>query len=121
MARSSPDPAAPLNEVRLRGRISALEETTMPSGDPVVRFRVVVARTEPRRTGGALVDALDCSALPAAARRVLVRAGVDAVVEVSGVLQRRWSRAGGSRVVVEVRTASRVAAAGSRRRATMAG
>ncbi len=121
MTRSEQDPARPVNEVRLRGRMSSVEEGVLPSGDPVVRFRVVVPRARRRGRSVAVVDALDCSALPASARRTLLRAGVGSIVEVSGVLQRRWSRSGGSRVVVEVTRAVRVVTASARERATMAG
>jgi single-strand DNA-binding protein len=59
---------APINEVRLVGRISqAPEERTMPSGDVLWTFRVVVPR--PQALGRGSVDALDCAAWTPRARR----------------------------------------------------
>jgi single-strand DNA-binding protein len=96
-----------VNAVRLRGRISTEpDRRTLPSGDEVVRLRLVVRRPE-----GAGVDAVDVSVGPAppaggrrgagqVGRRVLAtaeRLAPDQRVEVVGELQRRWWAAGGAR------------------------
>ncbi len=96
-----------VNEVRLVGRISqAPEERVLPSGDSVWTFRVVVPRAA-RRGGGTRqqVDALDCAAWSARARKSVRAWCVDDVVEVTGAVRRRFFRAAGaaaSRVEVEV-------------------
>ncbi|WP_243057854.1 single-stranded DNA-binding protein [Nocardioides sp. SR21] len=94
------------NEVRLVGRISQPpEERVLPSGDSLWTFRVVV----PRPPGGAqrrqAVDALECAAWSARARRSVASWAADDVVEVVGALHRRFYRSGssvGSRVEVEM-------------------
>ena len=115
MASPSPRPTADdvtpsYNEVRLRGRLAGdLVERTLPSGDPVVSFRIVVQR-EPGPRRRAPVDALDCSAYRADVRRKLLRWSVGDIVEVQGRLRRRFSRSTGvpiSRYDVEVTSARR--------------
>jgi single-strand DNA-binding protein len=101
----------PANEVRLVGRVSqAPAERVLPSGDALWTFRVVVGRpaaaVRPRQS----VDALECVAWSARARRSVSSWSEDDVVEVSGALRRRFFRAGGSvasRVEVEM-TSGRV-------------
>ena len=92
------------NEVRLMGRVSGEPELrTLPSGDQIWTFRLVVARERPR--GRQTVDALECVAWSARTRRSVAGWGDGDVVEVSGALRRRFYRAGGrtqSRVEVEV-------------------
>lgn len=102
---------AAANEVRLVGRVSQEpEERILPSGDVVWTFRVVVPRD---RTGGRSrqsVDALECAAWAARARRSVSAWAVDDVVEVVGSLRRRFFRSAGavaSRVEVEM-TSGRV-------------
>lgn len=98
-----------VNEVRLVGRLSAEPaRVVLPSGDQMVSFRVVVGRegTASRQR----VDALECSAWTARARRTVARWRPGDVVEVEGAVRRRFFRtvAGtGSRVEVEV-TAARL-------------
>jgi single-strand DNA-binding protein len=100
------DGTAPVNEVRIVGRISAgPAERVLPSGDVLWTFRVVVprpaARAAPRRT----VDALDCAAWRGRVRRSVASWRQGDVVEVTGALRRRFFRAGGgaaSRFEVEV-------------------
>lgn len=99
-----------VNEVRLVGRVSQPpEERVLPSGDTVWTFRVVV----PRPTGHASkqsVDALECAAWSARARRSASAWAAGDVVEVVGCLRRRFFRAGSgaaSRVEVEM-TSGRV-------------
>jgi single-strand DNA-binding protein len=94
------------NEVRLVGRLSqSPEERVLPSGDSVWTFRIVV----PRRRSGArsrqTVDAIECAAWSARARRSVSSWSAGDVVEVTGELHRRFFRAGGavaSRVEVEM-------------------
>ncbi len=96
---------ATANEVRLVGRISQQpEERVLPSGDAVWTFRVVVPRAAAGRSRRS-VDALECAAWTARARRSVRTWGPDDVVEVTGSLRRRFFRAGGavaSRVEVEM-------------------
>jgi single-strand DNA-binding protein len=104
------------NEVTLVGRLSAAAvERTLPSGDVVVSWRVVVQRPpEPTRTTIA-VDTIDCVARSAAlGRRALSWLPGD-TMEMTGALRRRFWRAGDgvrSRYEVEVATARKVARAG---------
>lgn len=113
-ARSTTTDEAPateletLNEVRLRGRVSAEpEEREMPSGDTLVAFRVVVARPpDPKRS--TKVDALECVAWSARTKRSVRSYRVGDVVEVDGELRRRFFRTAAgpaSRVEVEVTSA----------------
>lgn len=92
------------NEVRLVGRVSGPpEQRTLPSGDEIWTFRVVVVRERPR--GRQTVDALECVAWSARTRRSVASWGDGDLVEVRGSLRRRFYRAGGavqSRVEVEV-------------------
>ncbi|WP_370246616.1 single-stranded DNA-binding protein [Nocardioides sp.] len=81
------------NEVHLVGRISGeVVVRVMPSGDPVRTWRLVVPRPE---ADGGRVDTLDCAVWgeTGLARRV---GGwrPDDVVAVSGVVRRRFYRAG---------------------------
>lgn len=98
---------APVNEVRLVGRLSqAPEERVLPSGDAVWTFRVVVARPDGgSATSRQTVDALECAAWSARARRSVRSWSAGDVVEVVGAVRRRFFRAGGaaaSRVEVEM-------------------
>src|SRR4051794_41698422 len=77
------------NDVLLRGRLSAPAEIrTLPSGDAVVTFRLVVRRPEPRVRGQS-VDVLTCITYDRSLqRRVAVWQPGD-IVEGEGGLQRR--------------------------------
>ena len=95
-----------LNEVALVGRVAAEPvERTLPSGDVILTWRVIVDRPPPRRPVPEgvrlpLVDALDC---------VTFAAGD--VVRLDGSLRRRFWRAGAitsSRYEVEVSAAKRL-------------
>jgi single-strand DNA-binding protein len=118
--RSRPaDDAAPLtvhdNRVSVTGRVSsAAASRTMPSGDEMVTWRVVVDR--PGSAGrGPGFDVVDCVAWGARVRRAASGWAVGDVVSLDGALRRRfWRSPGGglqSRCEIEVRTAKRVAAA----------
>ena len=119
MAASTATTAAPsghLNEVHLVGRLAGEpRRRELPSGDVLVSFRVVVARTQRRgaRTGGPTVDTLDCTAWRADVQRSVARAAEGDLVELHGSLRRRFWRVGtgaASRSEVEVVRLKRVAA-----------
>ena len=100
------------NEVLLVGRLAAAAvEKPLPSGDVLTSFRVVVER--PPRRGAPegvrqpTVDALECVAWTAAARRAVAHWEPDDVVEVRGTLHRRFWRGGaGVQSVCEVEVTS---------------
>ncbi len=110
------------NEVVLVGRLAAPAQTrTLPSGDVVVTWRVVVDRAgmPPARQGRtSTVDTVDCAGWTAGVRRTVTAWRAGDTVEVTGALRRRFWRAGStvaSRVEVEVARARRVAKAGGSR------
>lgn len=120
-ASPSADALGPLNEVRLRGRVSGDPETrTLPSGDVVVLVRVVVPREAHGRssaTGGrsaqrrTTVDTLDCAIWRGDLRRRASRWVDGDRVELTGALHRRFWRSGAgvaSRYEVEVSAARRL-------------
>ena len=98
-----------VNEVRLVGRLSRDPEMrVLPSGDQMWTFRVVVPRVDPPTQSRATVDALDCAVWGGRSRRTVASWRVGDVVEVSGVVRRRFFRSGAgavSRVEIEVATA----------------
>jgi single-strand DNA-binding protein len=117
----------PVNDVSLRGRLAAAaEQRELPSGDLVVTFRLVVARPARavRSASSARVDTLDCAVFGAAVRKRSLTWVAGDVIDVRGSLRRRFFRAAGgpaSRYEVEVASATRVARALGRGRATMTG
>lgn len=106
------------NHVALTGRVSGTPEVrTLPSGDEIVTFRLVVRRP-PQRRGTArstqTVDTIECVAWTARLRRTCARVPDGAVVSVTGQLRRRFQRGAGgaqSRYAVELATCSRSRAA----------
>lgn len=109
------------NEVTLVGRLSAdPAERTLPSGDTVVSWRVVVQRPpDPSRTA-VTVDTIDCVARTAALGRRALTWLPGETMEMTGALRRRFWRAGDgvrSRYEVEVAAARRVARTGANERA----
>lgn len=101
------------NDVTLVGRLSAAAtERTLPSGDLVVSWRVIVQRPPDLRRSTITVDTIDCVArTPALGRRALGWLPGD-TMEMTGALRRRfWRGQGGvrSRYEVEVAGARRVA------------
>jgi len=113
---------APVNEVRLVGRVTSLAiAKVLPSGDKVVEFRVVIGREKIRngkkevdsldiaadkvvefrvvigrekiRNGKKEVDSLDIAAWSASARRSALAVKIDTWVEVRGSVRRRFWRA----------------------------
>ncbi|SFK67122.1 single-stranded DNA-binding protein [Geodermatophilus ruber] len=91
------------NTVVLRGRMSAPAElTSLPSGDTLVSFRIVVRRPEPRARGQS-VDVLTCITYDRALQRRVAAWEAGEVIEVEGALQRRfWRTPGGTASVCEV-------------------
>jgi single-strand DNA-binding protein len=81
------------NDVVLRGKLAAPAELrTLPSGDPLVTFRVVVRREKPRTPGQ--VDTIVCVTFDRALQRRVAVWHAGDVVEVEGALQRRFWRTG---------------------------
>jgi single-strand DNA-binding protein len=103
------DPAEPVNEVRLVGRLGADPQLReLPSGDTLWTLRVVVDRP-PRPPGrvkrGQRVDTLECAVWAGRLKQQVRGWSAGDVVEVSGALRRRFFRAAGataSRVEVEL-------------------
>lgn len=95
------------NYIKLCGHVSGIPELrTLPSGDEIVTFRVVVPRAEEGR-----VDTIDCQVSTAALRRKVLKINDSSEVEVEGSLHRRfWRGPSGlaSRYEVEVRTLQRL-------------
>ena len=91
------------NDVVLRGRLSAPAEIrTLPSGDTLVSFRLVVRRPEPRSSGQS-VDVLSCITYDKGLQRRVAAWQPGDVVEIEGALQRRFWRTGsGTASVCEV-------------------
>jgi single-strand DNA-binding protein len=91
------------NDVVLCGRLSAPAEVrTLPSGDTLVSFRLVVRRPKPR-VRGRTVDVLTCITYDRALQRRVAAWQPGDVVEVEGALQRRFWRTGsGTASVCEV-------------------
>lgn len=115
------------NEVLLIGRLAAAPvRRELPSGDPLVSFRLVVERSPAAlraRRGPSTptsrvptVDTLDCAAWRKDVQRSLTRATPGDVLEVHGSLRRRFWRTGtgtgaASRSEVEVTRVRRLTAA----------
>lgn len=98
----------PVNQVALSGRVtSAPLERTLPSGDTILTFRVVVARERTPMTAKSRQssDWVDCVAWGGRAKRSVSRWRVGDVVRLEGALRRRYLRgdtAVSTRVEVEV-------------------
>lgn len=108
------------NEVAIVGRVTGAPSVrTLPSGDDIVTWRVSVdrdpARVRGESTSRRVVDALDCVAWAAAARRSALACAENDVVEVVGSLRRRFWRTGSvpvSRCEVEAVRVRRLQRAG---------
>jgi single-strand DNA-binding protein len=103
---SPDDQIAHANEVRLVGRLSAdPAERTMPSGDTLWTFRLVVERPEAGVRRGQQVDTLDCAVWGGRVKRSVPTWSQGDLVEVTGAIRRRFYAAGAaklSRYQVEV-------------------
>ena len=114
MVQSKRDDArvADRNEVRLQGRLSgASKERVLPSGDVLVNFRLSVGR--PAASGPSRVT-VDCVVRRAGLHRKVGAWTVGDVVELEGLLRRRfWRGSAGlaSRYEVEVTSARGLARA----------
>ena len=101
-----PAESAHVNVVRLVGRVSGVpEEVSLPSGDTVWNFRLVVERPAERSRPGQTVDTLDCAVWSGRTRRSVASWGAGDVVELEGAVRRRFYNAAGgkaSRYEVEV-------------------
>ncbi len=99
------------NVVFLRGRLAAAPSVlTLPSGDELCAFRIIVARPL-GEAGRSKVDTVDCRVSTARARRVVERAEPGVELELHGSLRRRFWRGGGgvqSRYEVEVTLAKKL-------------
>lgn len=107
-----------INEVRLVGRLPAAAEVrTLPSGDMLGTFRLVVDRTDAGSRSRASVDVIDCVVWGAGPRRSALGWAAGDLVEVSGALRRRFYRSTsggtGSRTEVEVLSCRRRRRGGS--------
>src|SRR2546423_9914052 len=85
------------NEVYLVGRVSGEPtERVLPSGDTLLSWRLVVERPlGDRGASKATTDTLGCSSVRAGIRRSVSSWAAGDVVEVEGVLRRRFWRAAG--------------------------
>ena len=81
------------NDVHLIGRLAApAVARVLPSGDPLVSWRLVVERPpESRRRPGA-VDTIDCASWRAGVRRAVQPWVAGDLIEVTGALRRRFFR-----------------------------
>ena len=76
------------NYIRLEGRLSGEAELrTLPSGDEIAVFRIVVPRDETGR-----VDTIDCQVSTAALRRKALKTKDASEIKVEGALHRRFWR-----------------------------
>jgi single-strand DNA-binding protein len=108
------------NSVVLIGRMAgAAADRTLPSGDVLVSWRVVVRRPAPARplpdkVRATTVDTIDCASWRADVRRAAAGWSTGDLVRIEGSLRRRfWRTATGtaSRCEVEVTRARRLARA----------
>ena len=94
------------NSVALTARVtSEAEQVDLPSGDSLVKFRVVVPRFKP--TTKATVDTIDCVSFKPVIKRKASSLAVGDIVDISGAIRRRFWKSGAgvaSRVEVEVST-----------------
>jgi single-strand DNA-binding protein len=96
---SGNDQAGHVNEVRLVGRLSAdPEERSMPSGDTLWTFRLVVERPDAGAHRGQQVDTLDCAVWGGRVKRSVPAWSQGDLVEVSGAIRRRFYAAGAAKV-----------------------
>jgi single-strand DNA-binding protein len=104
MTQQATDSSLGGNQVNLRGRVSsAPEQRSLPSGDTIITFRLVVTRDRSPMTSRSrqVSDWVDCVAWGGRAKRSALSWRVGDVVEVSGALRRRFFR-------LETRTTTRV-------------
>ena len=92
------------NAVTLVARVTTeAEQCELPSGDTLMKFRVVVPRHKP--VTKATVDTIDCVAFKSAVQRKSANLEIGDIVEITGELRRRFWKTGAgvaSRMEVEV-------------------
>jgi single-strand DNA-binding protein len=87
------------NEVRLVGRVSAdPAELTLPSGDTLWTFRLVVERSQAGARRGQQFDTLDCAVWSGRVKRSVPTWAEGDLVEVTGGIRRRFYAAGAAKV-----------------------
>ena len=98
-----------VNSILLVGRVtSEADEIELPSGESLLRFRMVVPRVvgaKEQPKSKATVDTIDCVAFKAVVQRKARSLSIGDVIELEGQLRRRFWKAGAgvaSRVEVEV-------------------
>ena len=104
------------NHVAVSGRVSnEAEIRTLPSGDTLASFRLIVDRSPAaRKCSKQTVDTFECVAWTARLRKAVTKFSPGDTIEVTGQLRRRFSRASGvpaSWVTIEVETCRMVEAA----------
>lgn len=88
-----------VNEVRLVGRLSAEPaELTLPSGDTLWTFRLVVERPGAAGGRGQQLDTLDCAVWGGRVKRSVATWREGDLVEVTGAIRRRFYAAGAAKV-----------------------
>jgi len=88
-----------VNEVRLVGRLSADPgELTLPSGDTLWTFRLVVERAGIAGGRGRQLDTLDCAVWGGRVKRSVPTWREGDLVEVTGSIRRRFYAAGAAKV-----------------------
>jgi single-strand DNA-binding protein len=92
------------NAVTLVARVTTeAEQFELPSGDTLMKFRVVVPRHKP--VTKATVDTIDCVAFKPVVQRKSATLEIGDIVEITGELRRRFWKTGAgvaSRMEVEV-------------------
>jgi len=96
---STTSPVPHVNEVRLVGRLSAdPAELTLPSGDTLWTFRLVVERPAAEARRGQQLDTLDCAVWAGRVKRSVPGWSEGDLVEVAGAIRRRFYAAGAAKV-----------------------
>ena len=100
------------NAVVLRGRVAAVEERDLPSGDTIMTARLIVDRDAAALARSSQrVDTIDCVAWLRRVQRTMRTWQAGERVEVCGAIRRRFFRGAAgpvSRVEVEVRSTRRL-------------
>jgi single-strand DNA-binding protein len=105
-----------VNDVALVGRLSgAVEHKTLPSGDMVLEWRIVVERPPDPRYRKKVVDTIQCVTYDRRFRDLTADWRHGDLIEVRGAIRRRFWRTGGgepvSRYDIEVREVDLLAVA----------
>ena len=85
-----------VNEVRLVGRLgSNVDARELPSGTVLTNFSIIIDRPAREVRGRTKVDTISCQTTRATVAGRLQRLEHGQVIEISGVLRRRFWKAGG--------------------------